>query len=77
MKEFDILIEGVFKAKQSKPKFDLVSLVENVLDHYYESTSTPSEPKENLEEQETAQLEKGLEPALPLPKFTGRIKKDK
>ena len=59
MKEFDTLIEGVFKAKQVKPKFDLVSLVENVLDQYYESTFTPSEPEEKLEEQGATQFEKG------------------
>ncbi len=70
MKEFDTLIEGAFKAKQVKPKFDLVSLVENVLDQYYESTFTPSEPKQKLEEQETTQFEKGREFVLSLPKFS-------
>ena len=69
MKEFDTLIEGAFKAKQVKPKFDLVSLVENVLDQYYESAFTPSEPKEKLEEQEAGQFEKGREFVLSLPKF--------
>lgn len=69
MKEFDTLIEGAFKAKQVKPKFDLVSLVENVLDQYYESAFTPSEPKEKLEEQEATQFEKGREFVLSLPKF--------
>ena len=69
MKEFDTLIEGAFKSKQVKPKFDLVSLVENVLDQYYESTFTPSEPKQKLEEQETTQFERGREFVLSLPKF--------
>jgi len=70
MKELDNLIEGTFKSKQAKPKFDLMSLVENVLDEYYESTFiSPEEPKEKLEEQGATQFEKGREFVLSLPKF--------
>lgn len=70
MKELDNLIEGTFAAKERKgTTFDLISLVESVLDNYYELSFDKPNPSETLREQETTRFEKGKEFVLSLPKF--------
>jgi len=70
MKELDNLIEGTFKSKQ-KSKVNLISLVESVLDTYYDLGLDKSEsPKQEvMQEQESTNFSKGREFILSLPKF--------
>tara|TARA_R110000744_G_scaffold65231_1_gene134009 strand:+ start:8883 stop:10262 length:1380 start_codon:yes stop_codon:yes gene_type:complete len=70
MNELDKLIEGHFGAKEKKPEsLDLVSLVESVLDNYYELSFDKPKVSVNLQEQEATKFEKGREFILSLPKF--------
>jgi hypothetical protein len=70
MKELDSLIEGTFAVKERREStFDLISLVESVLDNYYELSFDKPNPSENLLEQEATRFEKGKEFVLNLPKF--------
>ena len=72
MKELDNLIEGVFNAKPSanvNEPFDLVILVESVLDEYYNLSFKDKPPRSKIEEQEATRFEKGREFILSLPKF--------
>ncbi len=70
MKELDNLIESTFESKQ-KSKIDLISLVESVLDTYYDLGFDKSEsPKQEvMQEQESTNFSKGREFILSLPKF--------
>tara|TARA_S200002703_G_scaffold140089_1_gene131111 strand:- start:4168 stop:5460 length:1293 start_codon:yes stop_codon:yes gene_type:complete len=70
MKELDDLIEGTFAAKKIKTQsLDLISLVESVLDNYYELSFDKPKVPASLQEQEATKFEKGREFVLSLPKF--------
>ena len=70
MKELDKLIENTFGAKENAVQpFDLVAMVESVLDRYHESTFSPKASHTVLGEQEGTKFEKGREFVLSLPKF--------
>ncbi len=70
MKELDMLIENTFVATKAKSQsLDLISLVESVLDNYYELSFDKPKAPTTLQEQEATKFEKGREFVLSLPKF--------
>ena len=70
MKDLDILIENAVATRaKNSPASDLMSLVESVLDNYYDLTFKKPTCDQVVQEQEATKFEKGREFILSLPKF--------